>query len=259
MLDIGLGVIAICSGAAFLGGFIDSIAGGGGLITMPALLLCGVPPHQALAANKVSACVGTATALSNFMRSGLVLWRTALTGLGFSLAGAWAGSFLTLHISSELLAKILVILLPLAMLATLFPPRARKDPGAVSPDAAERRLWLAVPLLCLLIGIYDGFFGPGTGSFLILAFHWILGMGLIQASATSKVLNLASNVGGSVTFIWHGKVLWPLTLSMMAACVLGNWLGSRLAIRRGAGAVRVFLFVSLSLLMLTLIWEHFCV
>ncbi|MDO5483964.1 MAG: TSUP family transporter [Desulfovibrionaceae bacterium] len=255
MWEIELGVILVCGGAAMLGGFIDAIAGGGGLITMPALLLCGVPPHQALAANKVSACVGTAAALGNFMRSGLVLWRVALAGLGFSLAGAWVGSFLTLHIAPDVLGRILVVLLPAAMLATLFPPRARQE-GGLAPVQGPR-LWLTVPPLCLLIGVYDGFFGPGTGSFLILAFHWLLGMGLIHASATAKVLNLASNVGGSVTFIWHGKVVWPLALVMIACCVLGNWLGSRLAIRRGAGAVRGFLLVSLSLLMLTLIWEYF--
>lgn len=254
MWEAELWVILVCSGAAMLGGFIDAIAGGGGLVTMPALLLCGVPPHQALAANKVSACLGTATALGNFMRNGLVLWPVALVGMGFSLLGSWLGSELTLHIEPAALGKILVLLLPAAMLVTLLPPRARQ---MARTSVAGVRLWLAVPLLCLAIGVYDGFFGPGTGSFLILAFHWILGMGLIHASGTAKVLNLASNVGGSLTFLWYGKVVWPLTLAMIAGCTLGNWLGSRLAIRKGAGAVRGFLLVSLSLLLLTLFVEYF--
>lgn len=140
------------------------------------------------------------------------------------------------------------------MCATLLPKKNRTQP----PLALEGPLfWSLVPLVCLLIGAYDGFFGPGTGSFLILAFHWILRVGLIEASATSKVLNLASNLGAVAAFIWHGKVIWPLALAMSVGSVTGNWLGSRTAIRVGAKAVRRFLTVSLSLLLLTLIWEYF--
>ena len=249
-------VIAICTGAGLLGGFIDAIAGGGGLITLPALLLTGVPPHYALGVNKCSACLGTATALGNFARRGLVLWRLAFAGLAFSLLGSWLGALLTLHISNEILGKILVMLLPVGMCATLLPPRRQAASTAV---AQGWRLHFLAPLVCLGIGLYDGFFGPGTGSFLILAFHWILRVGLLEASATAKVLNLASNVGSLVTFAWNGCVLWSLALPMAAGCMAGNWLGSRLAIRTGAKAVRRFLMISLGLLLLTLIWRHFVV
>lgn len=254
LFDLSLSAILICAGAALAGGFIDAVAGGGGLITMPALLLAGVPPHLALGTNKVSSSLGTGAALGNFARSHLVLWRLALAGLPFSLLGAYAGSLLTLYVSSEILGKILVGLLPVGMCATLLPKKNRTQP----PLALEGPLfWSLVPLVCLLIGAYDGFFGPGTGSFLILAFHWILRVGLIEASATSKVLNLASNLGAVAAFIWHGKVIWPLALAMSVGSVTGNWLGSRTAIRVGAKAVRRFLTVSLSLLLLTLIWEYF--
>ena len=156
--------------------------------------------------------------------------------------------------NSEILGKILVGLLPVGLCATLLPKKERE----CAPRPLEgARFWTLVPLVCLLIGAYDGFFGPGTGSFLILAFHWILRVGLIEASATSKVLNLASNFGAVVAFIWHGKVLWPLALAMTGGSVIGNWLGSRTAIRVGAKAVRRFLTVSLSLLLLTLIWQYF--
>ena len=249
-----LWVVLLICGGVFLAGFMDAIAGGGGLITMPALLLTGVPPHLALGTNKVSSCVGTSVALGNFARSHLVLWRLALAGLVFSLLGAYAGSILALYVNSEILGKILVGLLPVGMCATLLPKKERE----CAPRPLEgARFWTLVPLVCLLIGAYDGFFGPGTGSFLILAFHWILRVGLIEASATSKVLNLASNFGAVVAFIWHGKVLWPLALAMTGGSVIGNWLGSRTAIRVGAKAVRRFLTVSLSLLLLTLIWQYF--
>ncbi len=244
--------------SAFVGGFIDAIAGGGGLVTMPALLLSGVPPHMTLGCNKVSACLGTCTALGNFARSGLVRWRVALTGIAFSLLGSFAGSEMALRLDPSILGKILVALLPVGICAVLLPPRERRrtTTRATTPQQGAR-FWLPVALVCLALGIYDGFFGPGTGSFLILAFHWVLRMELMEASATSKVLNLASNLSGTLVFIYGGVVLWRLALPMAAACCLGNWLGSRMAIRIGSVAVRRFLTVSLSLLLLTLVWQYF--
>ena len=126
MFTLSLSAILICAGAALLGGFIDAIAGGGGLITMPALLLTGVPPHLALGTNKISACAGTGVALGNFARSHLVLWRLALAGLAFSLLGAYAGSMLALYVNGEILGKILVALLPVGMCATLLPRKERE-------------------------------------------------------------------------------------------------------------------------------------
>ncbi|WP_297050704.1 TSUP family transporter [uncultured Desulfovibrio sp.] len=256
MPALTLSMTAACGGAALVGGFIDAIAGGGGLLTMPALLLTGVPPHLALGTNKISSSLGTAVALGTFARSHLVLWRLALAGLAFSLLGSWVGSLLALHISAAVLGKILVGLLPVGMLLTLAPKRERQA-GACSAPLHGPRFWLLVPLVCLLIGVYDGFFGPGTGSFLILALHWVLRAGLIEASATSKVLNLGSNVGAAAAFIWHGTVFWPLAAIMTACSMLGNWFGSRTAIRIGPAAVRRFLMVSLGLLLLTLIWRYF--
>ena len=259
MPALTLTMAAACGGAALAGGFIDAIAGGGGLLTMPALLLTGVPPHLALGTNKVSSSLGTAVALGTFARSHLVLWLLAFAGLAFALLGAWAGSLLALQVSPEVLGKILVGLLPVGMLLTLAPKRERRDDPECedAPALSGPRFWVLVPLVCLAIGVYDGFFGPGTGSFLILALHWVLRTGLIQASATAKVLNLGSNVGAAVAFIWHGTVFWPLAALMTACSMLGNWLGSRTAIRVGAAAVRRFLLVSLGLLLLTLVWRYF--
>ena len=193
-------------------------------------------------------------ALGNFARSNLVLWRVALAGIVFSLVGSWAGSQLALLLDAAVLGKVLVALLPIGMCATLLPKKERKQ--APLPHSGPR-FWIPVALVCLVMGGYDGFFGPGTGSFLILAFHWILRMGLMQASATSKVLNLASNFAGAVVFILNGVVVWSLALPMAAASCLGNWLGSRMAIRVGPAAVRRFLAISLSLLLVTLVWQYF--
>lgn len=255
-MTLTLGMAAACGGAALVGGFIDAIAGGGGLLTMPALLLTGVPPHLALGTNKISSSLGTAVALGTFARSHLVLWRLALAGLAFALLGSWVGSLLALHLSAAVLGKILVGLLPVGMLLTLAPKRERRERES-SPPLHGPRFWLLMPLVCLGTGVYDGFFGPGTGSFLILALHWVLRAGLIEASATAKVLNLGSNVGAATAFIWHGTVFWPLAAVMTACSMLGNWFGSRTAIRVGPAAVRRFLTVSLGLLLLTLVWRYF--
>lgn len=255
MFSLSLAVVLLCSAAALTGGFIDAIAGGGGLVTMPALLLSGVPPHAALAVNKVSALSGTAVATYVFASHGLIMWKLALFGCLFSIMGTWLGSTLAMHLDAAFLAKVLVILLPVGMGATLLPQK--KDSLNIAEPPGGARYYFLLPLVCLLIGAYDGFFGPGTGSFLIIALHWLIRLPLVQASATAKVLNLASNLGSAVVFICYGQVIWPLAFPMIACCVAGNWLGSRLAIHIGARAVRRFLTVSLCLLLLTLIWQYF--
>ena len=275
MFTVSVLVCALCSLASFAAGFLDAIAGGGGLLTLPAVLLAGVPPHLALGTNKFAATLGTLVALGNFARNHLVQWRMALYGLFFSLAGAWLGSRLTLYLDAAQLGKILVVLLPLGMFATLMPRKERSDAADNATPKGEDgwramlspslmcsahngwRFWFLIPPVCFAIGAYDGFFGPGTGSFLILAFHWILGTSLLSASATAKVLNLTSNFGALCVFLFTDNIIWPLAICMAVASMLGNWLGSRTAIRVGSDVVRRFLLVSLSILLLTLVWRYF--
>lgn len=254
MLTITISCAVICACAALAGGFIDAISGGGALLTIPALLLTGVPPHLALGTNKVGACMGTTISLYNFARHGLVSWRLALWGIPFSFIGSWIGTLIALYLNSELLGKIIVVLLPLAMLLTVLPSKRRQTDG-LHPEGL--RFWLILPLVCLTVGCYDGFFGPGTGSILILLLHWVLRMDLIASSANAKTFNLASNFSASVSFIWHGVVIWPLALLMGACFMLGNWLGSAVAIKAGSGAVRKFLLISLLLLLASLVWQYF--
>ncbi|MBO4369298.1 MAG: TSUP family transporter [Desulfovibrio sp.] len=246
---VSLGLIIFASLAAFIAGFIDAIAGGGGLIVLPCLLLTGLSPYQALSCNKFSACLGTAQALRSFTATGLVRWDIALKGIAFSLIGAAAGSLLALHIEQTLLGKILVALLPFALILTLLPHPHPKNDAVVS-------FWKIAPI-CLAIGLYDGFFGPGTGSFLILAFHWLMGLELLNASATAKTFNLASNLASTLTFISQGTMLWPLALPMAFGSILGNTFGSRLAIKKGNESVRRFLTFSLFLLIISLLIKYF--
>ena len=137
------------------------------------------------------------------------------------------------------------------MLITLIPQKERETVN----EPSRFDLTVKIPVICLLIGFYDGFFGPGTGSFLIFAFYIFIGLGLVQSSATAKVFNLASNLGALAIFILGGKVIYMLGIPLAVTNILGNYLGSNLAVKKGANTIKFFLLLSLSILMISLIWK----
>jgi len=252
-MEISFGILLILCLFFFLAGFVDSIAGGGGLISTPAMLVCGLPPHVALGTGKFASTLGTLTSLWTFARSHLVVLRIAPAGFAAAFAGAMVGSWLALLLDSALLGRILVFLLPIGMIASLFSGKHYSEEG----ELPEAGLWTKVIVMGFFIGMYDGFFGPGTGSFFILAQHILLRMGLVKASATAKVFNLASNAGAFAVFAAGGVVLYSVAIPCAIANILGNQAGTRLAIKVGAKAVRRFLYVTLSLLTATLIYRFF--
>ncbi|CAA6604394.1 conserved membrane hypothetical protein [Rhodospirillaceae bacterium LM-1] len=239
--------------AAFAAGFIDSIAGGGGLLLTPSLLLAGVPPHVALGTNKFASTLGTSTALYNFVQSKMVLWKVAAFGIAFSLVGSYGGTMAVLSFPAEPLGRLILLVLPFAGMAALMPKKERHH----ATEFSQIDLMVKAPLICFAIGFYDGFLGPGTGSFLILAFHAFLKIDLVRASATAKIFNFSSNLAALAVFAADGKVDYWLGLPLAAANIAGNWLGSHLAIRKGAGLVRWLLIASLSILFLSLAWKFF--
>lgn len=253
LFTLGLPALAFLMAASFCAGFIDSMAGGGGLISMPSLLLAGVPPHLALGTNKFMSSCGTSFAFFTYARGKAIVWRVAAIGVAFSLAGSALGSRLTLYLSPETLGKVLILLLPVAALLTFAPVRRFEPDYEPSP----RAMYIALPVICTVIGVYDGFFGPGTGSFLLLALHLFLGMNLVKASGTTKVFNLASNLGSLAVFLLNGKVLFAIAIPIAVANITGNLMGARMAIRHGAPVIRKFLLVSLSLLFVSLIWRYY--
>lgn len=224
-------VLAILAGVAGLAGLVDAIAGGGGLLTVPALIMAGLPPHEVLATNKGQSVWGSATALLRFWRSPL-LDRSAIprSFLG-GLLGAMGGVCLVQIIAPDVLRPIILVLLVVAaVLALAIRPR---------PGAKPRRqpAWLGAAV-ALILGAYDGFFGPGTGTFLILAGLLLWGKTYDAASADAKVVNCASNLGALAVFAWHGQIVLLPALAMGLAQVAGGWAGAHLVIRRGAGLVR---------------------
>ena len=235
----------------FLGGFVDSVAGGGGLITLPAYMMAGVPVHFAAGTNKVVNACGTATASLRFFRSGKVCLPIALCAAAGALAGGYTGAEIAKLLSDSLLKSLMLIALPVVAVFLA----VKKDFGL---ETAGRRFSrsreMGVSLgIGLLIGCYDGTVGPGTGTFLIMAFTALLHLDLVTASGCAKVGNLASNIAAAVSFILGGKVMWALVVPAAACNMLGNWCGARYAIRGGGKKIRGMIFLVLGMLFIKLL------
>lgn len=224
--------------AAFLAGFVDSIAGGGGLITIPALLLAGAPPVHALGTNKLQGMFGAASATWTYARHGHVDLRVQILPALLSFAGAILGALTATVLPGKIFGAVLPLLL--VAIALYFALK----PGLDDLDRAERlRPALFGVIVVPAIGFYDGLFGPGTGSFFMLAFVALAGYGVLRATAHTKMLNLASNIGGLVLFALAGAVYWKTGLAMGAAQFAGAQLGSRLAMKGGARLIKPVLVV----------------
>ncbi|MCI6569301.1 sulfite exporter TauE/SafE family protein [Dysosmobacter sp. HCP28S3_G4] len=237
----------------FLAGFVDSVAGGGGLISLPAYLFVGIPVHLASGTNKVVNSTGTAVAAWRYFRSGKVDLRAAVWAAGGALAGAAVGARLALWFSERMLQTCVLVALPVVAVILV----VKKDFGreTAEKDWTVRQIHLLSVVIGVVTGMYDGMIGPGTGTFMIMAFTLVLGMDLLMASGCAKVANLASNIASAVVWIIGGKVMWTLVLPAVVCSILGSICGTRFAIRGGSQKVRGMIFVVLGLLFAKMIWE----
>ena len=221
----------------FLAGFVDSIAGGGGLISLPAYLLAGLPTHLAIGTNKLSSACGTSLTTIRFIRKGLVRWKLALPGVAAAMLGSSLGSRLSLAADERLIRGLLLAVLPIAAFLVLnrrlFPDREQDE------EVSPRRTLLVCLISALVIGFYDGFYGPGTGTFLIVAFTVFAKLSVGTANAQAKVINLTTNLTALAVFLRGGTVLAPLGLAAAGCNMLGNYLGSGLAMSKGAKITRI--------------------
>ncbi len=225
--------------AAFFAGFVDAIAGGGGLITVPALLLFGMTPVEALGTNKLQSVFGSASATLAYARKGLVDVRRQGWWALLSFAGAARGALLAAVVPNELLATFLPLLL--IAIALYFALKPNMD----DVDRAQRMKPFLFGLMVVpAIGFYDGLFGPGTGSFFMLAFVALAGFGVLKATAHTKFLNFASNLGGFVVFALIGVVYWKIGLAMGIAQFLGARIGAALAMKNGARLIKPLLVLT---------------
>lgn len=239
MPEITLYLLVLLFLAAFLAGFVDAIAGGGGLITVPAMLIAGLPPLDTLATNKLQSLFGSGSATLAYARGGHVELRTQLPMAVMSALGAALGAALTTFVPGDVLRAMLPILLIVIALYFLL------KPNLGDADKHQRMTPFLFGLtLVPLVGFYDGIFGPGTGSFFMLAFVTLLGYGMLKATAHTKMLNFASNIGAFAVFAISGAIHWKVGLVMGAGQFLGAQAGSRLAMRSGAKIIRPLLVIA---------------
>ncbi len=251
-MELELSLLLLLMLAALAAGFIDSIAGGGGLITLPALLATGMPPALALGTNKLQSCFGSFTATLYFWRQGLIRISTLWPHILCTFMGSALGTLLVQHLDSTLLSRLLPFLLIGFSVYFLLSPK-------ISDQDSEQRL---SPLLFALligtsVGFYDGFFGPGTGSFFALAFVALAGFGLAKATAHTKLLNFTSNIASLLFFALGGHVLWSVGLAMAVGQFIGARIGSRLVISHGVKLIRPLLVGVSLVISLRLLWQHY--
>lgn len=238
MEALGTETLALLVLIAAIAGMIDAIAGGGGLLALPALLWAGLPPVQALATNKLQGTFGTLTSSWNFVRRGEIDLARLKVPILLTFVGSATGTEAVRHLGSERLEAIVPILLIAFALYFLFSPR-------IGDRDAHHRIGHGqfALLIGFSVGFYDGFFGPGTGTFFAAAFVLLLGYNLRRATAGTKVLNFTSNVASLLFFAMAGEVVWQVGLPMGVAQMVGAWVGSHLVIRHGTALIRPLLVV----------------
>lgn len=242
--------------ASLLAGLVDSIVGGGGLILIPALFatFAGAHPASLFGTNKAASVWGTGVATWQYSRRVQLRWPTLWSAAGAGLVGSLGGAWLVTMIAPDFLRRALPFVLGVVLLYTL----ARKDLGrAHQPRHAPHREAALAALIGAVIGFYDGFFGPGTGSFLVFLFVRVLGYDFLRASAAAKLVNTATNIAALAWFIPTGHVWWHYALAMALANVAGSFMGTRLAMRHGTGFVRGVFLLVVSALIVKTAWDAF--
>jgi len=246
-------VVLLCL-AALLAGWVDAVSGGGGLIQLPALLVLmpAATPAQVLATNKLSSVFGTAVAAETYRRRVRPDLRTALPMALAAVLGAAVGAACASLLPREVFRPLVLVLLVVVGAYTLLRPEVG---DAQTLRFTGRRHYTVAVAAAFVIGCYDGIFGPGTGSFLVIALVALLGYSFLHASAKARIVNLATNLGALAVFVPQGAPLYRLGLLMAACNVGGGWLGARMAIRRGSGFVRLVFLVVVGALVLRLAYD----
>jgi uncharacterized protein len=251
-LELTLSHYLVLFSGAVLSGLVDSIAGGGGLISIPLLLAVGVPPHAAIATNKLQASFGSFTAMMRYRHGGLVALSDVYLGIILTAAGAASGALLVQQIDAEILKKAIPFVLAGLLAYTI----ARPQLGLTDKHAKLPENLLFV-VFGLLLGFYDGFFGPGTGSFWMIVLAGLAGYNLKKATATTKVMNFTSNAVSLVIFLFSGRIIFLIGLVMGVGQLIGAWTGSHLVITRGTRFVRIFFILVVSVTVLDLFFKQF--
>ena len=251
-MDLSWSQYLIILPLVFLAGFVDAVAGGGGLISLPAYMMSGLPIHYVIGTNKLSSCMGTTLATVKYALDGYVSWRPALAGMVCALVGSSMGASLALYIDPAYFRLIILIVLPLTA-AYVF---LKKSIVSDKPPYEETTTMGIVMACALMMGVYDGFYGPGTGTFLLLLLTGIAHMKVTAANGVTKVINLSTNVAALSVFLLNDTVM--IGLGLLAGCfnIAGNYLGARYFERNGAGSVKKLILVVLVIFFAKTAWDY---
>lgn len=235
----------------FLASFMDAIAGGGGIISVPTYLLAGVPMHMALGTNKVSSGIGTAVSTARFIKNGYIDWKLGIPSVALALVGSFVGTSIQLMIDEVYLQYLLLIVLPVVAFVVLRQRQFPEERGEIDRRKQCAIVWLA----SFVVGAYDGFYGPGTGTFLLLIYCNLAKMDVRTAGGNVKLVNLSSNIGAFVTSLRSGQVFLVLGLFGAVTSIAGHYVGSGLAIKNGSKIVRPTVVIVLILLAVKVVCE----
>lgn len=239
----------------FLAGLVDAIAGGGGLISLPAYIIAGVPAHFALGTNKLASAMGTTVSTVRYLKNGYLkgkeMIRLAAFACVISLSGSQIGSRLSLLVSDAMLKDLMIVILPIVAFYVLRSKNlgVSEEKEPLSPKAT----FLTVALAAFVVGGYDGFYGPGAGTFILLILTGAARLSIHQAAALTKVINLSSNVSALVTFLLTGNVYFALGLAAGAFCIAGHYIGSGLVVQNGQRIVRPVILIVLAILFIKIL------
>lgn len=250
-MDLTILQFLIVCPLVFLAGLVDAMAGGGGLISLPAYLIAGLPVHYAIGTNKLSSGMGTTLATIRFARSGYINWKRGAFCAVCALVGSTAGAKLALLIADGVFKVIMLVILPLTAIYIL---RGRALDTERPPFGPHKTTVIAMGT-ALTIGLYDGFYGPGTGTFLILLLTGLAHLELHAANGISKVINLTTNLSALAVFLLNGKVLLPLGLAAGCFSILGNYVGTRFFDKGGAKAVKPLMILVLAIFFVKVLSE----
>lgn len=251
LLGVTLGQAAVILPLVFLAGFVDAVAGGGGLISLPGFIMSGLPIHYVIGTNKMSAFLGTSLATAKYITNGYVPWRPALFGMVFAMAGSAAGARAALYMDPVIFKTIILIVLPVTAIYVF----CRKSIESEKPPFPEKKTIVLAMGIAFFLGLYDGFYGPGTGTFLLLLLTGIAHLKLTEANGVTKVINWTTNAAALAVFLYHGTVMIPLGLLAGAFNVAGNYLGVKYFERNGAGSVKNLILLVLVIFFAKTVYE----
>lgn len=237
----------------FIAGLVDSVAGGGGLISLPAYLIAGLPMHNAIGTNKLSSAVGTTVSTIRYCKNKYVDWGVAIPSVILALMGSTLGANLALMVEEKIMKYILLFVLPFVAIY-VFTGKSMKN-NKFEETIPRKNVYIIACLASFIVGAYDGFYGPGTGSFLILIYTSLAKMDIKKAAGNTKLVNLASNIASLVTFLVNGKLIFALGITAAVFSIAGHYIGAGLVMKNGKKIVRPVILIVLVLLFIKVITE----